>query len=228
MFSFKRCSILILMAAIILPVVSAQISVDESYLIESIEIMIIRETARSTTRDQKLIALEYIGEALRRGNTSDEIRVTLDFLSNEGTRSVTRENNRVVNNFPDIRRQAVKYLGQIGTEAARRSLIGVLEFEDEPLVIQEAFKALGDIGTNENNQTAISIARALNHFTATNPDQLMALAAVDALEKIANKNSGISSVEVILCLQRVSTETKYITPIRERARRLLADLRTYR
>jgi len=228
MFLIKRFSIVVLMAMIIIPAVSAQqMTVEGSYLMESIEIMIITETARGTSRDQKQIALEFIGEAISRGNTDDRIRETLEFLSNEGTRSVTRENNRVVNNFPDIRRQAAKYLGQIGTEEARRALIGILEFENEPTVIQEAIKSLGDIGTNENNSTVIPIARILNIYTSLRPDNLMALAALDAFEKIASKNNGISSLEVFNCLTNISVGN-YHLPIKDQARKLLSDLRNYR
>jgi len=227
MFFLKRLTILILTAVIIIPAVSAQRTVEESYYMESIEIMIITEAAKGITREQKLVSLEYIGEAIERGNTDDRIRETLEFLTSEGTRSVTRENGRVVNNFPDIRRHAARYLGEIGTEEARKSLIGILEVENEPIVLQETFKSLGDIGTNVNNETVRSIARVLNFYTNTNPDNLMALSAIDAFEKIARKNGGINSIEVINCLTNVSTGL-YTVPIRERARQLLADLRSYR
>ncbi|MCL2214883.1 MAG: HEAT repeat domain-containing protein [Treponema sp.] len=233
MFSLKRFSILILMGVIVLTAAAAQSStgrgmtVEESYLMEYMEIMIIRETARLDSRDQKLRALDYIGEAIGRGNTNDEIRETLAYLSGEGRRSVARENNRVVNNFPDVRRQAARYLGIIGTEEARQSLIEIIQFENEPMVLQEAIKSLGDIGTNENNETVRYIAWVMDRYTNLNPDNLMALAAIDAFEKIASNNSGAISQEAITCLVRIS-EGNYLTPVKERARQLLADFRNYR
>jgi len=232
MFSFKRFSILLVTAVIVISTAAAQnnprreMSVEESYLQESIEIMIIRETARSYTREQKLISLEYIGEALGRGSTNDEIRQTLDYLSKEGRASSARENGRLVNNFPDVRRQAVKYLGQIGTEEARRSLIDVISYENEPLVLQEAIKSLGDIGTNENNETVKTISWFMNRNNTLNPDNLMALATIDAFEKIARKNNGINAPEAIRTLILIS-EGLYVTPVKERAKQLLAELRTY-
>jgi HEAT repeat protein len=232
MFSFKRFSILLVTAVIVISTAAAQnnprreMSVEESYLQESIEIMIIRETARSYAREQKLISLEYIGEALGRGSTNDEIRQTLDYLSKEGRASAARENGRLVNNFPDVRRQAVKYLGQIGTEEARRSLIDVISYENEPLVLQEAIKSLGDIGTNENNETVKTISWFMNRNNTLNPDNLMALATIDAFEKIARKNNGINAPEAIRTLILIS-EGLYVTPVKERAKQLLAELRTY-
>jgi HEAT repeat protein len=231
MFSFKRFSILIVTALFVISAVTAQntarreMTVEESYLQESIEIMIIRETARANTREQKLIALEYIRDAIERGNTNDEIRQTLEFLSREGRRTVARENNRVVNNFPDVRRQAARALGMIGTEEARLSLLEILQFENEPMVIQEAIKSLGDIGTNEDNQTVTHIAWVMTRFDNTNPDNIMAVATIDAFERIARNNNGLNSPEAIRTLVRIS-EGQYVTPVKERARQLLAELRS--
>lgn len=232
MFSFKRFSILILAVTAVTVTAAAQsnsgreMTVEQSYLQESIEIMIIRETARASTREQKLISLEYIGDAIERGNTSDEIRQTLDFLSSEGRRNIARESGRIVNNFPDVRRQATRYLGQIGTEEARQSLISILQNENEPMVLQEAIKALGDIGTNENNETVAQIAWVMRRYDSLNPDNIMAVATIDAFEKIARANGGIHSPDAIQTLIRIA-EGSYITPVKERARQLIAELRSY-
>jgi len=232
MFSFRRFTILIILAAAVTMSAAGQsgsgrqMTVEESYLQESIELMIIRETARSNSREQKLIALDYIGDALERGSTNDEIRQTLEFLSREGRRSVARENGRVMNNFPDVRRRSARFLGQIGTEEARRSLIEICQYENEPMVIQEAIKSLGDIGTNENNETVLHIAWVVARFDNTNPDNIMAIAAIDAYERIARLNNGINAPEAIRLLVRIS-EGSYIRPVQDRARQLLADLRSY-
>ena len=232
MFSLKRFSILIITAVIITSTAAAQnnsrkeMSVEESYLQESIEIMIIRETARAYTREQKLIALEYIGEAIDRGSTNDEIRQTLEYLSREGRMSMARENGRLMNNFPEVRRQSAKYLGKIGTEEARKTLLDICTYENEPMVLQEAIKALGDIGTNDNNDTVTHIAWVMGRFNSTNPDNLMALATIDAFEKIARKYNGINAPEVPRTLNLI-VEGQYVTPVKERARQLLAELRTY-
>jgi HEAT repeat protein len=232
MFSLKRFFVLVITAVIAVSAVSAQtksekeMTVEESYLKESIELMIIRETARAESREQKMIALEYIKDAIGRGNKNDDIRQTLEYLSREGRMTVSRENGRVTNNFPDVRRQAAKYLGQVGTEEAQKSLMEIMRFENEPMVIQEAIKSLGDIGLNDNNETVAHIAWIVRKFDSTNPDNLMAIATIDAFEKIAKKNDGLKSPEAIQILARIS-EGQYVTPVRERARQLLADLRSY-
>ena len=230
MFLFKRFSIFMIIGIITVSAVFAQSNFDQtveaSYLQESIELMIIRETARANTREQKFVALEFIGDAIDRGSKSEDIRLTLDFLSREGRRTVATENGRVVNNFPDVRRQSAKYLGQLGTESAKRSLLDIVQYENEPMVLQEAIKSLGDIGMNQDNETVVIIAWAFSKFDNLKPDNLMAIATIDAFENIARKNNGINSPEAIRTLARIS-EGHYITPVKERARMLLADLRGY-
>jgi len=49
---------------------------------------------------------------------------------------------------------------------------------------------------------------------------------LDAFEKIAKKNNGINSPEAIQLLVRIS-EGNYVIPVKERAKQLLADLRSY-
>jgi HEAT repeat protein len=232
MVSLKRFTILIMITVLAVPVAFTQtntnreMTVEESYLQESIEMMIIRETARADSREQKLIALEYIADAIDRGNNNDEIRQTLEFLSREGRRTVARENGRVTNNFPDVRRQSAKYLGQLGTAEAQRTLLEITQFENEPMVLQEAIKSLGDIGINDNNETIAHIAWIVGRFNNLNPDNLMAIATIDAFEKIARKNGGLNSKEAIETLVKIQ-EGHYVTPVRERAKQLLAELRTY-
>lgn len=230
MLSLKRFFILMTAAAAAVSIAAAQsnneMTVEESYLQESIELMIIRETARASSREQKFIALEYIGYAISRGNASDDIRQTLDFLSREGRRTVAMESGRVVNNFPDVRRQSAKYLGQIGTEEARKTLLEICQFENEPMVLQEAIKSLGDIGVNDNNDTLITISWIFSRFNNLNPDNLMALATIDAIDKIARKYNGINSQEAVRTL-RLITEGQYITPVKERATQLMSELRRY-
>ena len=93
-------------------------------------------------------------------------------------------------------------------------------------MLQEAIKSLGDIGTNNDNDTVIIISWVVSKFDNLNPDNLMALATIDAFENIARRNNGINSPEAIRTLRRIS-EGQYITPVKERARELISELRNY-
>jgi HEAT repeat protein len=204
-----------------------EMTIEQSYLPETVELIIIREQSRSNSREAKLIALEYITAAINRGSKSDEIRSSLEYLALEGVVNVARENGRVVNNFPDIRKQAAASLGQLGTPEAKTTLLKMVSSDNDPLVTAEALKSLGRIG-NISNDEVILIARAVNRFHNFNPDNMVVLSALDIFEKAAAANNGIWDRFVVEIITRVSESHFYVTSVRNRAKQLLGDLRKYR
>ena len=228
MLNIKRFLVVLFLAVPFLAIGQGrELTVEESYLQDTIELMIIREQSRTDSRDSKMVALEFINDAIMRGNRSDEIRATLEFLSLEGVMNMTRENGRVVNNFPDVRREAATQLGLLGTPEAQTTLLRMINVDNEPMVITEAVRSLGVIGTNEADEVTRAIAWTVNRFHFNNPDNFLALSALDAFERIAAANGGVltdrSAIEVIF---RIS-EGPYIRPVQERARILLNSLRRF-
>jgi len=201
-----------------------EMTIEESYLQETIELMIIREQSRSNSRDMKFVALEYMRDMIARGNRSDELHSTLEFLGLEGVRNMTREAGRLVNNFPDVRVRTAMLLAQMGTPQARDILQTMLLAENEPMVIAEVIRSLGAIGLNDNEETANAISFVVTRFDIISPDNLLALATLDAFEQIAAANGGIVSVTTINTIIRIA-EGNYIRPVRDRARVLLSNLR---
>jgi HEAT repeat protein len=203
-----------------------ELSVEESYLQESIELMIIREQTRSDSRDMKLIALEYIGDAIDRGNTGEEIRSALEYLGLEGIVNQTRENGRLINNYPDIRAKAAAYLGELGTPEAKDTLIKMLLADPEPMVLTEAVKSLAKIGLNDNEETVNAISWVVTRFDVLNPDNLLALSALEAYDALAEKNGGLRDATAIRTILRIA-DGPYLRQIQDRARQVLANLRRY-
>lgn len=237
MFNIKRFLLVVVVFAVLPVILIAQtrpgfttsnpeMTVEQSYLQESVELMIIREQSRTDSRDMKLVALEYIGDAINRGNKSDEIRAALEYLSLEGVVNVARENGRVVNNFPDVRKVAASYLGQLGTPEATTTLLKMVNSDNEPMVITEAIRSLGTISTNEGEMVTKTIAWTLNRFHNLNPDNFMALSALDAFERIAMANNGITDRNTMETIVKIA-EGPYIRPVQDRAKTLLNDLRGY-
>jgi hypothetical protein len=207
-------------------ITAQEMSVEESYLQESIENMIIREQSVATGREMKLVALEYIGEAIEHGNTSDDVRNALEYLALEGLTNQTRENGRMINNFPDVRAKAVVYLGEVGTPEAKNALLKVMLADPEPMVLTEAVKSLAKIGLNENEETANTISWVVTRFDVLNPDNLLALSALEAFEILAEKNGGLKDPSALRTIMRIA-DGRYITPVKDRARQLIYDLRQY-
>ena len=94
------------------------------------------------------------------------------------------------------------------------------------MVLQEAVKSLGDIGKNDNDDALRMITWVVSSFDTLNPDNILAIATIDAFEKLAKTRDGGLPSDAIRLLMRFS-EGAYIRPVQERARQLLADLRGY-
>jgi len=231
---FKRFFILIITALFVVSTVAGQssgksnqeMSIEESYLQEALELMIIHETTRSNELDQKYIALEHIANALERGSTNEELRTSLEYLSLESTQNQVREGKRLVNNFPGVRRQAAKYLGMVGTKEAKTALIKVITTDNEPMVIQEAIKSLGIIGMNDNDDAVNAIVWATERFHNSGaPNDILAIATIDALEKFAQKDQRITQ-DAIQLLMKISNGP-YVPSVKEKARQALVKVGRY-
>ena len=228
MLNFKRFIVIgVLFAAVSAMVMGQQrqgMTVEETYLRETIELQIIRDTSRADSREMKMVALEYISDFIERGGRNDEIRTTLEFLGLEGIRNQVREEGRLLNNFPDVRARAATYLGQLGTPEAKSSLIRMTLDETEPMVITEAIRSLGIIGINENDETINAISWVFSRFDNLKPDNLLALSTLDAFERLAAANNGALNAGAIQTILRI-IDGLYIRPVQDRARELLRDLR---
>ncbi|MCA1950961.1 MAG: HEAT repeat domain-containing protein [Treponema sp.] len=205
-----------------------ELSVEESYLQESVEQMVIREQARADSRDMKLVALEYIGDAIKGGRVNPEIQKTLEFLALEGIVYQAREGGvgRLVNNYPDVRAKAAQYLGELGTKEAKDILVKVVLSDPEPMVLTEAIKSLGKIAINDNDEVTTAVSWIVTRFDILNPDNILALSALETYEKIAEKNGGIKDPSAIRTIIRIA-EGNYIRPVQARARETLNTLRKY-
>jgi hypothetical protein len=205
-----------------------EMTVEESYLQESVELMVIREESRADSRDMKMVALEYIGDAISAGRMGPDIQQALDYLALEGIVNFTREGGtgRITNNYPDVRMRAAYYLGELGTEEAKSTLIKLVLAENEPMVITEAIKALTKVPDDENDDVVTAISWVVTRFDIINPDNLLALSALEAYEKIAEQNDGLNDPNAIRTIIRIA-EGSYIQPVKARALETLNNLRKY-
>ena len=216
MISFRRLLLLTLIALIPVMLTAQELTVEQSYLQQSIEHMIIREMSRAEGREAKLVALEYIGSAIERGNLSDEVRTSLEYMALEGVANVTRENGRITNNLPDIRVRAARYLGEFGTPEAKDSLIRMVLLDDEPMVTTEAIRSLANIGINEGGETVGAIVWMVDRFNRVTPNDILALSAIEAFEAFAAID-GFIDPAAIQTIRGISSNYRLTRPVRERA-----------
>jgi hypothetical protein len=173
-----------------------------------------------------MVALEYISEAINNGNTSDEIRVALEYIGLEGIANIMRENGRIVNNFPDVRARAAGYLGELGTAEAKDALIKMLLADNEPWVLSETVKSLARIGINNDEETVKTIAWTVRRYDAIGPNDILAKSALDAFDAFARNNNGIKDYNTIEAIMLIR-DGRYIRPVKEKAKEVLSNIRKY-
>ena len=231
----KHIAILSILVVLGIPSVAqsgnaGELTIEELYLQNS-EIRLIREQAVTLDRDMKIIALENIEAMLFDGrlnteSSAQEAHYILDYLAGEGLTRVVRQNNRLVNYYPEVRRQAISLLGRLGGEDAKNSIVLILETEIEPMVLAEAAYALGTIGINENNEVSKRLAQAVMSQDAVGPDNNFAFASLLAYEKIAKANGGITDPLALEAIIKIA-QGNYIRSVRLKAFEVLEQLRSY-
>jgi hypothetical protein len=196
-------------------------SVENEYL-NDVDGEIIMSLAESDDYDNKLVALQYLQSALDEGNTSDSVLKGLERLAGEGINSQTRENGRLMNNFPDIRREACLLMAKVPTEHTKNVLVGIAIADAEPMVVAAAVKSLGTIGINENDEVVEAISFANRRNQVLNPTSSLAMEVLEAYEKLADSTENKKTM--IDSLARISSDYHYVTPVRQKALKMLKTL----
>lgn len=196
-------------------------SVENEYL-NDVDGDIIMSLANSDDLDNKLVALQYLKSAIEEGNTSDTVIRALDQLAGEGLFTQSTTKGRVMNNFPEIRREACLLMAKVPTEHSKNTLISVVVADNEPMVMAAAVKSLGVIGINNNDETVEAIAFANRRNQVLNPTGSLALEVINTFEMLADSTENKKSM--IDALTRISSDYHYVTPVRQRAQKLLKKL----
>jgi len=209
---------------------SGQKTVEEKRLQSSVEVQVISSLVAENGRGEKLKALEFIRAMVDKGKTSEksaDVIALLEELGAEGTTKQVVENRRVVNDFPEVRREAAELLGQVGGDQSREALLNMAIKDKEPMVISEAVYSLGLIGGGSQSARVESvITNLVKSQDAIRPDSNFAFAAVSALEMLGKKNNGKVSQEVFAALIRIQNGN-YIRPVREKAKQVLDGFTKY-
>jgi hypothetical protein len=203
-------------------------TVEESYLQDPLETMIIREQAYSDSKDMKLVALQYIRQSIDKGRTSPEVRKALEYLATETSMTIVRAGGvgRALNNYPDVRREACLMLGEFKTVEAKDTLLKVALGDNEPMVIAAAIRSIGKVGLMEGDDVTQTIAFVVNRFDILFPDNSLAFESLVALEALAEANNGIKDPSAIRAILKIA-DGNYITPVKLKAKDLLIKLRKY-
>lgn len=207
------------------------LTIEELYLSQNVELQILRGQALSDDRDMKLLALQSIRSMIEEGGLSADnpgVLTVLEALAHEGTRRQVRSGVVVTNDYPMVRKEAANLLGQIGGERSRAILVDIMANDPEPMVLSEAVYSLGTIEIDDDSdlgQMMATISWSLNNQTErATPDNNFAYATMLAIEKISQKIGGIQDPEVINALLGVASGN-YIRTVRLKAIDVIYEMR---
>jgi len=207
--------------------VQAERTIEELYLSQDIELQIMRSQALANDQELKRLALRNIRSMVENGNPSEGMYIILESLATEGVAHQVRSEGAVINNFPEIRREASELLGRIGGEQAKNSLLRIIRDDPEPMVLAEAAYALGQIGINEDNQVSDYLAQTLIRENArAMPDNNLAFSLILSLERLSAKTGGLPDPEVLGALLEAAS-SPYIRTVRHRAVEAIVNMREH-
>lgn len=223
--NFKKLCFALLVLVLTVSVVSAQqkseVTVEQQYL-ANIEDVIIKELTLSDQYDNKLVALQYIEDALNAKRMSPEIQEALNSLAGEGIMNPSRENGRLLNNYPDIRAKAAELMAKVPTEESKDRLVKIVLADTEPMVITAAIRSLGEIGINTNDDVVSTIAWTEKRFSTLNPTSSLALEVLNAYEKLLPYTK--DTAPMVQSISQISANYQYVTPVRNKALDLLKTI----
>jgi hypothetical protein len=148
--------------------------------------------AKARGRIPKLHVIDNITTEIDSGYyTKDDAKLVdvVRYLSEEGSMRQEYEDNRLVNDFPDVRRNACILLGKIGGDQAREALINVLAYDDNYMVKAEACNSLALIKDDPSGfvlRTIVFVYRSTYQ-----PDANFTVAVINAIKTIAKGNEQV-------------------------------------
>lgn len=207
-------------------------TIEDVFLRQQIEMQILASQARSSDRASKLTALETVRKMYESGDlqAAPETFDIITLLATEGTSNQVRQAGRVINNYPVVRKEAAALLGDVGGPQAQNVLLTMVREDPEPMVLAEAIYALGKIGPQENaDMVGDHIVYTLTRENAKiSPDNNLALATLLALQRLFEGGMEFEDPDqlqdTVGLIIDISTNYRYISIVRDRARDVLARL----
>lgn len=228
----KKIPVAVLLAALtVLPVFAQsddEQTIEQLYLQNNVQSQIIRAEAYSNDQDMKLIAISDIEAMVEDGKVAEDDPVIIQILfdlGQEGISRQVREQGHVINDFPIVRKEAARLLGDIGGPQARQALTNILLTDPEPMVMSEAVIAMAKSGPDDTGKSQRVMASAMYRQTATKRDNNFAVAYLNAIEIMYKNGEEIRDPFVFEEIIKIADPScGYRTIVQKRAKALLKVL----
>ncbi|HUI68947.1 MAG TPA: PQQ-binding-like beta-propeller repeat protein [Spirochaetia bacterium] len=161
--------------------------------------------AGSQDREQNVLFLSEIQSRIARsslGKSTWYVVRLLEALAGSGLITPIYQNQKTINDFPDLRAEASAVLGMTGSASSRWMLLRIVAAETDSAALSAEVRALGDLTVDGDDASARTIAAAFVRLGTSPPDNRLAAATVDALDRIATYRGAISpsSVETLISI----------------------------
>jgi hypothetical protein len=194
-------------------VMAQEVTVEDSYLQTTQNIMVIDEFSNSSDREHKMTAVRSIEELLKKGERPDEARAILARLSLEGTLNKDINNGRVMNNFPEVRERAARDLGDFPGPEAVKALGQIIINEKESAVLSAAIDSLTKLSAFDN-ETLNIVQFILYQYNALANDSRLANSLLNYYDKCPPKAAVMSA------LSTIRDNPRYVSTIKHRAEQI--------
>ena len=113
----------------------------------------------------------------------------------------SRLNQKLVNDFPDLRAEAAGLLGRVGSTSSRDALLRAVRAETDGVALAAEIRALGAIASDGDGASLRAILQAFTRRAALPPDSRLAAAVVDAVARIAVYEGTIAEPSAVTTLR---------------------------
>ncbi len=196
----------------------------EQLFLRSVEFQVIREKAYDDDHDSKMSALDSLEQKLNAGDPAPEVEPVLEYLSLEGTGHRVRQDGKLINYFPDVRRRAAALLAKVNSDQAAYALMTVLLNDDESMVKAQAALSLGALTLKDNRVIIQALTYSVSREDHTRPDNSWAYAVLIAFEEQSKQPGGIKDQAAFQAILTLGTKG-YSRTVKEKAFAVLAQMK---
>jgi hypothetical protein len=150
----------------------------------------------------------------------------LESVVGTGLTNRSLQNQKLVNDFPDLRAAAAGLLAGVGSTVSRAALLDAVNAETDGVALAAEIDALGAIASDGDGAALRAIVRAFNRRAGQPPDNRVASAVVGAVGRIALYSGTFGEPSAVAALLAISRGS-YDPAVKSEAQALLqGDLKT--
>jgi hypothetical protein len=201
---------------------------NSTLLSQNSDYLYLRALVGSSGRDGIQLLLADIGRRISSRSLDKSTYYAVRMLEGvlgTGLTNRSLQNQKLVNDFPDLRAAAAGLLAHVGTTASRAALLDAVNAEPDSVALAAEIDALGAIASDGDGNALRAIVRAFTRRAAA-PDNRLAAAVVGAIGRISVYEGNLGEPTAVATLLAISRGS-YDPSVRAAAESILqGDLKT--